>query len=69
MYVGPSAVHVFIDSVSGGSAWYCPSTCGSHDVKGAVISGAAPGAIVDGSDVNHDLIFFVSEFTASSPRY
>ncbi len=69
MYVGPSAVHVFIDSVSAGSAWYCSSTCGSHGVKGAVIAGAAPGAIVDGSDVNHDLIFFVSEFTASSPRY
>jgi hypothetical protein len=69
MYVGSSAVHVFIDSVSGGSAWYCSQTCGTQNVNGTVIAGAAPGAIVDGLDVNHDFIFFVSEFTASPPRY
>lgn len=69
MYVGSGAVHVFIDSISGGSAWHCSQTCGAQNVRGTVIADAAPGAIVDGLDVNHDLIFFVSEFSASPPRY
>lgn len=70
-YVGSDITHIRIESVEAGEAWFCSSDppCRVRPMPGTSIKNASAGELVDGSEMNHDLIFFVQKYTASMPLH
>lgn len=74
-YMGSEVTRVAVENVDDGEAWVCRGippavTCGTDTVKNRGISGAAPGAILDGNTLGYELIYFIEEraYSASPPH-
>ncbi|HUQ09367.1 MAG TPA: hypothetical protein VM146_03555 [Steroidobacteraceae bacterium] len=70
VYVGDEVLHVSVENVLAGTAWgNMNGEYKSSPSVGNLFADQTPGALIDGTRVEHDFAYLVPRFTASGPKY